>query len=638
LGSCIDALLRLSGSGGWSIELDSSTAMSNWRKAQALGVISEAVEWRLTTDADVRDIDLTVVDPSDEDHELVPVVPIAFDRGWRWFSKPLLFDNGSIHVEILLPSGASDPAVFHLSRAVCERFVSKNIGDRVRLVGLIEPGNDVGSFELAWQWRQGGIPKRACLRTTVLSTKMDVQQDFPRMVRAIREAFPARLKLDLLRQTRWGLMSSDGAPTIQSWLAVFQSLEVELLATVERVMRRPRWKLGERNEWRRLERIQRLPSYREEEIARAVDHPQRLHRIECPVIDPDQLENRFVKHVALDIRDELRRVSAVLKTRKGVSDIFAQWMDERVIRWESLCRHPFWRSIGPFKGLRQESLTLQRDMAYAGIRRGWDLLRSGLEVVLTGATRGGIRSIDDLYELWCLVQMDRALQELGWARHKEEWSFGRGDWDDFQRIGGRATVAARLSYRNKEYTGETVSLIYQPHITAQPSTETCWEGVLATPVDQQPDLVLRHRKPAGDVATWIFDAKYRVETEFGKIRVAPSDAIHQVQRYRDALLVQTTSFQVNHDSDSFFEKKVSLVREAWGAFVLFPGSAENGWQIHPQASAIDLVNIGAIPLRCTDPVDGYEVLKEFLEEKFAARRLGTGFDNATPGARGFVRA
>jgi hypothetical protein len=102
--------------------------------------------------------------------------------------------------------------------------------------------------------------------------------------------------------------------------------------------------------------------------------------------------------------------------------------------------------------------------------------------------------------------------------------------------------------------------------------------------------------------------------------------------------VQTTSFQVNHDSDSFFEKKVSLVREAWGAFVLFPGSAENGWQIHPQASAIDLVNIGAIPLRCTDPVDGYEVLKEFLEEKFAARRLGTGFDNATPGARGFVRA
>jgi hypothetical protein len=636
--SHIDSLLRISVPEGFRVDLDSSTAVAHWRKARDLGVLSDPVEWSLTTDVDLRDISLEVVDPGNSRRGLVPVIPIAIERGWRWSAEPLFFDNGSVHVEVLLPVGAADPAVFHLTRSVCDRFVSKSDGDRVRLVGIVEPGNDVGAFELAWQWRQHGILRRATLRTSVLSTKMNLQRDFPRMVAAIREAFPARLQLDLLRQTQWGLSSVEGAPSIQSWLAVFQSLDLELMSTVERVIRKPRLKLDQHDEWRRVERIQRMPACREEEVARAVaDQPHRLLRIDSPVLDADQPENRFVKHVAIGVRDELRRVSAVLKNKRAVSDIFVEWINARVVVWERLCGHPFWRSIGPFKGLRQESLTLQRDVAYAGIRRGQRLLRSALEVVLSGTTQGGIRSIDELYELWCFVQMDRALGDLGWTRGHEDWPLGRGVWDDLKGVGGRKGVSARLGYRHPEYPGEAVALIYQPEVTEKPSVETDWEGIFATPVDQHPDFVLRHWTPTGDAATWVFDAKYRVETGSDSVRTAPSDAIHQVQRYRDALLVRDGNLQLHRYDDRLFVSNLNLVREAWGGFVLFPGSVSDGWHKHPQARAIHLVNIGAIPLRCAEPVDGYDALKAFLDGKFSARRVGAGFDQATPGARGFVR-
>ena len=620
-----NALLRLRSKSGWSVDLDSSTAAQQWQKAQAFGVNCRSVEWRLTTDTDEADVSVEVMDPdcmTNPGKELASVNLEAVARGWRWTSAALLFDNGSIHVEIQLPGGATNAAIFHISRAVCERFVTKTSVDCVRLMGLIEPGNDVGDFELSWQWRQGGVLKRAGLRTTILSTKMDLRYDFPRMVADIRKSFPTRLQLDLVRQTQWGLSSTSASSSLQSWLAVFQSLEMELRATFARLISRPRWKLDEEDDWRPLERIQRMSPCREEYFAlAAVEKPHGLYRGRRSVVDVDRLENRFAKHVAISVLDGLRRVSKALRNAKTVSEVFLDWLEARLVQWENIASHPFWRAVGPFKGLQQTSLTLQRDTIYSRILRGSVLFRRGLEVVLSGGPQGGIRSIDDLYELWCLVQMDRALGDLGWTRDVSEWDLRRGAWDDLEQNGGRETGGARLSYSHQSHPGESVALLYRAVASSRPSTRSDWEGVFATPVDQHPDLVLRHRNQIGEIGTWVFDAKYRVEmASRGAVRIAPSDAINQVQRYRDALLVD----------------KSSPVREAWGGYILFPGSITPAWLDHPQARAIKNVNIGAIPIRCAEPIDGYDELKDFIGHKLSILRSG-GHDGATPGARGFKR-
>lgn len=615
-------LLRLASTDGWSVELDSTTAVGHWNEATKLGVLAGPVEWRMASDPPAKIASLQVLDPGQL--RATPATPRALADGWAWNSAPLLFDNGRTHVEIALPDGASEPEVFHLSRAVCERFVAKSSGGRWRLVGLIEPGNDVGRFELAWQWRQGGVRRRASLGTTVLSTKMNLQQDFPRMVGAIREAFPARLQLDILRQTQWGLESADGAATLQSWLSVFRALESELIASFDRLIRRPRLKLEDEADWRRLERIRHVPAHLEEQLARAaLEHPHRLHRVDRSVLDPDRLENRFAKHVANSIRGELARVHAALKDHRSASEVFVEWLGTCTERWEGICSHPFWRPIGTFQGFRQESLTLQRDPVYATIRNGWGLLRRGLNVVLSGAIDGGIRSIEDLYELWCLVQMDRALVELGWERTRVDWAFAPTDWNDLGRKGSKSRGgSARLAYADtKHHPGESLALVYQAFISDAPQTRGPMQGFFASPVDQEPDLVLRQVTAHG-TTTWLFDAKYRVDVDGNGVRSAPTDAIHQMQRYRDALLTD----------------EQAPVREAWGGYVLFPGAVTPGWKQHAQASAIDKVNIGAFPLRCAAPVDGYHELLEFIARKLAAGRTDPGVDPATPGARGFSKA
>lgn len=615
--------------------MDSSTSAGQWCKANELGVLSKDADWKLSTDKKMEIRLLEVLHPvvgKDDESRLQSATPISVAIGWAWSSKPLFFDNGKVQVEIALAKEARNPRVFHFSKSVCDRFVAKDPRsdkEGPRLVGLLDFGNDLGDFELAWEWEQGGVRRRAALRTTVYSTKLDLHGDFHRMFEDVAEKFKSALSLDLLRQTQWNLLSSSSPATLQSWLAVFRRLETELHFAYRRLVEHHRQRLRSETEWTRVERIRRVDPRREEEIARGMmERPGRLFRVERQVLDPDRIENRFAKHVLTNIVRDLERVRTALVGREQVSDVFRDWIEERVKDWKGLERHPFWHGIGKFQGFRQESLALQRDPMYSRILEGWHVLRKGLSLVLSDRFQGGIQSVDDLYEVWCLVQLDKILIDLGWTCETTSWNRENAGWDDLARKAG--SVAARLHYARQDRTGESIELLYQPNASTAPSSERGWEGIQSLPVPQRPDIVLRHA--FGDkIRTWIFDAKYRVEMVpqkkgegAGDRRTeAPADAINQMHRYRDALLW-------TEDAKGAPDRRL---RESIGAFAMFPGKLD-GWDLNAQSRSIEQVNIGAFPLHPGDGDKGIPLLRDFIERKTSFESSRFEGDSSTPMVKG----
>lgn len=615
--------------------MDSSTSAGQWYKANELGVLSKNADWKLSTDKkmELRLLEaLRPVSGKDLESRLEPATPNSVANGWAWTSKPLFFDNGKVQVEIALPKEARNPRVFHFSKSVCDRFVAKESRsdkEGPRLVGLLDFGNDLGDFELAWEWEQGGVRRRAALRTTVFSTKLDLQSDFRGMFEAVAEKFKSALSLDLLRQTQWNLLSSSSPATLQSWLAVFRRLESDLHFAYRRLVEHHRQRLRSEIEWVRAERIRRIDPRREEEIARGMmERPGRSFRVERQVLDPDRIENRFAKHVLTEIVRDLDRVRKALDGREQVSDVFREWIEERETDWKGLERHPFWRGIGKFQGFRQESLALQRDPMYSRILEGWHVLRKGLSLVLSDRFQGGIQSVDDLYEVWCLVQLDKILIDLGWTCETTSWDREHSGWDDLSRKAG--SVAARLRYTREDRENESIELLYQPNASAAPSTERGWEGIQSLPVPQRPDIVLRHA--FGDkIRTWIFDAKYRVELlpkksgerEGDRRTEAPADAINQMHRYRDALLW-------TEDAKGAPDRRL---REGIGAFALFPGKLD-GWGLHAQSKSVEQVNIGAFPLHPGDGDGGFRILRKFIGQKTSEEFAVSERDSSTPIAKG----
>ncbi|MCB9497431.1 MAG: DUF2357 domain-containing protein [Fibrobacteria bacterium] len=615
--------------------MDSSTSVGQWCKANELGVLSKDANWKLSTDKKLEIELLEVLHPGqgrDNESRLEVESPKADPTGWMWSSKPLFFDNGKVQVEIALPKGARNPRVFHLSKSVCDRFVAKESrsgDDGPRLVGLLDFGNDLGDFELAWEWEQGGVRRRAALRTTVYSTKLDLHSDFRNMFEDVAKQFKSAFSLDLLRQTQWNLLSSGSPTTLQSWLAVFRSLETDLHFAYRRLVEHHRQRLRPETEWSRVEKIRRVDPRREEEIARGVmEHPGRVFRVERQVLDPDRIENRFAKHVLSEIVRDLERVRTALAGREQVSEVFRDWIEERWTDWNSLRSHPFWRGIGKFHGFRQESLALQRDPMYSRIMQGWHLLRKGLSLVISDRFRGGIQSVDDLYEVWCLVQLDKILIDLGWTCETTSWKREHAGWDDLARKAG--SLAAQLHYVRADRDGESIELLYQPSASATPSSDRGWEGIQSLPVPQRPDIVLRHA--LGDkIRTWIFDAKYRVEllpqkngdTPGDRRTEAPADAINQMHRYRDALLW-------TEDAKGAPDRRL---RESIGAFALFPGKLE-GWDRHAQSKSVEQVNIGAFPLHPGDGDGGFSILRKFIGHKTSEEFAASERDSSTPIAKG----
>lgn len=75
-----------------------------------------------------------------------------------------------------------------------------------------------------------------------------------------------------------------------------------------------------------------------------------------------------------------------------------------------LQHHPFFRTIGRFKGMSQESLVLQKATGYSRIYRTWNLLRRAYSLN-DGLYRLQTKDIATLYEIWCFIEVSHIVKE-----------------------------------------------------------------------------------------------------------------------------------------------------------------------------------------------------------------------------------
>jgi predicted component of viral defense system (DUF524 family) len=511
----------------------------------------------------------------------------------------VFFDQTSYMFSIELLE-AEEAYLFSPIASWCE---STDWNSRAKTLSIpINFGNDLGDFELSWEWvGRDGERHRASFSGQVFSTKLDIYKHFRIMLDEVKDRFQW-IQLDLLRQTTWGWSHDTEADSnLRTWLLIFQEVRETMGERFKKLIHQHRRRLLEETQMLRAEQMKKISPKLEERVVEGLrDNPNQRYPMVKKVLDADTPENRFMKHILFQTLSQLNVVINKIEKNERFADIFKDRLKEWAGEWSVLNQHRFWRGIGEFRGLRRASLILSQDPIYAGIRRANYLLQQGL-IFLDQDLKGGIQNAAQLYEVWCFVKMDQLITESGWSQVDEtHLNFELTDnslSDDREEL---QAGTVKFAYGKDGFDNISLSLLFQPTAGEKLSKDGIWDGMMAVPVNQQPDLVLRlHRDdlPQKPVYTWIFDAKYRLHKNN-----APEDAVNQMHRYRDAIIWA---------SDTGGEGR--LTRESIGAYVLYPGDDSTLDEKSKQIASVQKTNIGAYPLRPDNKNTVSSLLKNQVE-------------------------
>lgn len=302
------------------------------------------------------------------------------------------------------------------------------------------------------------------------------------------------------------------------------------------------------------------------------------------------------------ITDKYEALKKRIEAVKNASDVMKADMQTTLATLKHLQRNPFFRTVGNYKGMSQESLILQKATGYSQVYRTWTLLRRSYSLN-DGVYRLQTKDIATLYEIWCFIEVSHIVKEKLHLsdedidhRNRMEmnglftWDLGKGEH-------------SRILFRKDGV--ELAELIYNPKSSERENSSVGIKDLVVPTVPQKPDIVLQLTKSdlqEGMKMTYLFDAKYRIDgKDKNGVDVPPEDAINQMHRYRDAI------YYKDYQSDT-------LKKEVIGGYILFPGDGEpTDVAVSKFRKTIDEVNIGAFPLRPKD-IHNRLLLEQFIEE------------------------
>ncbi len=534
----------------------------------------------------------------------LPVDDVGLPRNELALPAPLFFENKQYEFEFSFKGAVStavEPVILHRLRGVEECFHYKQRSLR----GSINFGNDIGWFRLGVRYAVAGREVAQYLSFEVLPTKMVMADDLAVIHRDVDVCYPL-WRFSLAQKTDQELAKSrkphERFPLL--WLAHFGQLRAVLEAGVQRICRAPHKRLLPFEQAVRAERLRgRLSSRLEERVTADLQcgELQHRYRITSQRLSVDTPENRFVKMVLaksiLEITRFKERVEREDKSPEQgrISPTFLNELNSWKKPLEQLLNRPFFADVGAFEGLTAESLVLHQRSGYAAVYRIWQELKLYLDTFGRHATIS-MKSVAELYEVWCLLEVRRMLLELGFVEVKTERAQLNGKRLEKTLIEG---MGAAFHFSRED--GIRIKLVHEP--TFSSTKHPAFGKIYSWTTEQRPDIFLEATLPDGSKVQWIFDAKYRIDTDKETFDVPPNDAINQMHRYRDALI------HVHKAADSQPEK----TRPILGAFVLYPGRFDEVDSNNPYAEAIDAVGVGSFPLLPGRP---NRWLKQFLATRF----------------------
>ena len=515
--------------------------------------------------------------------------------------------------------GESAPAVFfdnaeypiwvefgsHVKNA---RFGSMLQGDnenfsfrRGILAGFINYGNDIGKSEILIDYNVGTELRHFHFDFEVLSTKLNYHEHWRKIIEDIESEY-RMLSLDYMKRTFHGFSpESSGETPDLVWWSIFAEEQKKVIKAVKGIIERPRHRLHGIETYLRADKLTRVSVYLENELAEHRREQAHLYRVEQQIQSNDTQENRFLKHALGQITNKYESLKKRIESIRGMSDPYKEDMKEMLNTLKHLERNPFFRTVGRFKGLNQESMVLQKATGYSQVYRTWNLLRRAYSLN-EGIYRLQSKDIATLYEIWCFIEVSHIVKELLGIdvdvdhRNRMEmngiftWELGKGEH-------------SRILFKKDNV--ELAELVYNPKHTEKENDNISMENLVVPTVAQKPDIVLQLTKQdlQKDMKmTYLFDAKYRIEgrTPSG-VDTPPEDAINQMHRYRDAI------YYKEHSSNE-------LKKEVIGGYILFPGDGQRtDVEVSKFYKTISEVNIGAFPLRPKDK-ENRKLLEHFIKE------------------------
>ena len=470
------------------------------------------------------------------------------------------------------------------------------------LAGFLNYGNEIGRSEIQLIYQVGAEIRNFIFTYEVLSTKLNYHDHWKKIIEDIEQEY-RMLSLDYMRRTFHGFSPDTSGDTPEIiWWSVFNNEQKKFIKACKNIIDRPRHRLHGKETYKRADRLTFVPSSIENELAEHRNDTAHLYRVEQRVWTNDTQENRFLKFALGQITAKYETLKKRIEAVKNASDVMKEDMQAMLVVLKHLQRNPFFRTVGNYKGMSQESLILQKATGYSQIYRTWSLLRRSYSLN-DGIYRLQTKDIATLYEIWCFIEVSHIVKEKLHLsdddidqRNRMEmnglftWDLGKGEH-------------SRILFKKDDI--ELAELIYNPKSTERENKSVGIKDLVVPTVPQKPDIVLQLTKSdlqEGMKLTYLFDAKYRIDgKDKNGVDVPPEDAINQMHRYRDAIYYR------DYQTDT-------LKKEVIGGYILFPGDGEpTDVAVSKFYQTIDKVNIGAFPLRPKD-VHNRQLLEQFIEE------------------------
>lgn len=507
------------------------------------------------------------------------------------------FDNADYPIWIEFKDYVKDAQFGSILQNDNDRFSFR----RHILAGFINYKNEIGRSEIQIIYKVDKETRTFRFGFEVLSTKLDYHEHWRTIVDDIEREY-RMLSLDYMRRTFHGFSpDQNGEHPDIVWWSVFEGEQQKFIKACKSIIDRPRHRLHGEEVYLRADKLKQTPHNIENRLAEHRKEPAYLYRVEQHILSNDTQENRFLKFALHQISkryEDLRQRIEAVKTASGTMKSAMLATSETLKR---LQHHPFFRTIGRFKGINQESMVLQKATGYSQVYRTWNLLRRAYSLN-DGLYRLQTKDIATLYEIWCFIEVSHIVKaqlhlddEDVEHRNRMEmngifsWELGKGEH-------------SRILFRKDGV--ELAELVYTPKNADTENDNVGMKDLVVPTVPQKPDIVLQLTKndlQQGMKMTYLFDAKYRIDGKDKGVDVPPEDAINQMHRYRDAI------YYKDYDANA-------LKKEVIGGYILFPGDGEpNDVAVSKFYKTIKEVNIGAFPLRPKD-VENRKLLENFIDE------------------------
>lgn len=507
------------------------------------------------------------------------------------------FDNADYPIWIEFKDYVKDAQFGSILQNDNDRFTFR----RHILAGFINYKNEIGRSEIQIIYKVDKETRTFRFGFEVQSTKLDYHEHWRAIVEDIEREY-RMLSLDYMRRTFHGFSpDQNGEHPDIVWWSVFEGEQQKFIKACKSIIDRPRHRLHGEEVYLRADKLKQTSHNIENKLAEHRVEPAYLYRVEQQIQSNDTQENRFLKFALHQISKRYEELRQRIEAVKTASDTMKSAILATSETLKRLQHHPFFRTIGRFKGMSQESLVLQKATGYSQIYRTWNLLRRAYSLN-DGLYRLQTKDIATLYEIWCFIEVSHIVKEQLHLddedvehRNRMEmngifsWELGKGEH-------------SRILFRKDGV--ELAELVYNPKNVDKENDNVGMKDLVVPTVPQKPDIVLQLTKndlQQGMKMTYLFDAKYRIDGKDKGVDVPPEDAINQMHRYRDAI------YYKDYDANA-------LKKEVIGGYILFPGDGEpNDVAVSKFYKTIKEVNIGAFPLRPKD-VENRKLLEKFIEE------------------------